>query len=225
MQFTKVMTGLMSVAALTALSGSAAMADKIGSVSTSTPDTVVFTSSGLGGTTDALNVTYVDGNWSPNAGHGAGAAPVKFSLSATGGSSTSLGGSDLKETFTSGTFSIMNGATDVLSGTFKGGVLTSFNPSLGFSSATYDLGSAALGADGSLGSGSLEFVFDPGQGFNTTGGYLHNFTASDSATFSGVPASAVPEPATVAPFALGGLGLFALAFRARKTKHANCLSA
>lgn len=225
MQFTKVMTGVMGVVALAAMSGSAAMADKIGSVSTSTPDTVVFTSSGLGGTTDALNVTYVDGAWLPFAGHGLGATPVKFTLSATGGSSTSLGGSDLKENFTSGTFSIMNGATDVLSGTFTGGVMTTVTPSLGFSSATYDLGSASLGADGPIGSGSLEFVFDPGQGFDTTGGYLHNFTASDSATFSGVTAAAVPEPATVAPFALGGLGLIGMAFRARKAKQAGGLTA
>ena len=120
----------LAVAALTVLTASAAMADKIGSVSTATPDSVVFTSSGSGGTTDSLNVTYADGVWSPNAGHGVGATPVTFNLSATGGSSTSLGGSDLKETFTSGTFSITNGATDILSGSFTGGVLTTLNPSL-----------------------------------------------------------------------------------------------
>ena len=69
----------------------------------------------------------------------------KFNLSATGGSSTSLGGGDLKETFTSGTFSITNGATDLLSGSFTGGVLTTLNPSLGFATTTYDAASTSLG--------------------------------------------------------------------------------
>lgn len=213
----------MAVSALTVLTASAAMADKIGSVSTATPETVVFTTSGSGGTADSLKVTYADGAWSPSAGHGGPTTitPVKFSLSALGGSSSSLGGSDLLETFTGGTFSITDGSTNYLSGTFTGGKLTTFNNSLGVTSATYDLSSTSLGADGPIGAFSLEFNFDPGQGYDTSGGYLHSFSASDSATFSGVPARAVPEPATVAPFIMGGLGLMGLAFRARKTRRSN----
>ena len=212
----------MAVSALTVLTASAAMADKIGSVSTATPQSVVFTSSGSGGTTDSLSVTYADGTWSPSVGHGGPTTfkPVKFNLSALGGSSSSLGGGNLLESFTGGTFSIADGTTNYLSGTFTGGTLTTFNNSLGVTSATYNLASTSLGADGPIGAFSLEYNFDPGQGYVTTGGYLHSFTASDSATFNGV-APTVPEPATVAPFIMGGLGLMGLAFRARKTRRSN----
>ena len=230
MQFTKVITSLMSAAALTALLGSAALADKIGSVSTSSPNTVNFNSSGSGGTTDTLRVDYTDGDWLPSAGHGGPHVdiyPVHFSLIATGGSSTPdpPASSNLLETFTSGTFSItsiptlaMPSVIDYLSGTFTGATLLTPQDGLNFSSITYDPTSTSLGTDGPQGSGSLEFVFDPGFSYDTSSGYLHSFTASDSATFSG---TAVPETSTIVSLGLLlmlGLGGMVVASRRKACK-------
>ena len=48
-----------------------------------------------------------------------------------------------------------------------------------------------------------------------TGGYFNGFVAGGTGTFSAstVPPAPTPEPATVVPFLMGGLGLLALAVR------------
>ena len=58
-------------------------------------------------------------------------------------------------------------------------------------------------------------------GPSVSGGYLTGFTAGGTSTFSAQAPSTVPEPATVVPFMLGGLGLFGLIVRkTRRTSSA-----
>ena len=46
-----------------------------------------------------------------------------------------------------------------------------------------------------------------------SGGYFNSFKAGGTGTFQARTPAAVPEPATVVPFVLGGLGLLTLAVR------------
>ena len=194
----------------------------IASVTTATSDNTSFTSASGG---DSLVVTYPDGTFASKIGLGTYSS-VAVSLTATGGTtstSASFPGT-FEETFTGGTFSDYFGGTKLLKGTFTSGSIFgkvgSITGGLDISGVTYDADSVALGSfSPSFGTISLTYNVIKPSGYSLVGGKLQSFTATDSGTYSAV--STVPEPATVAPFIMGGLGLMGLAFRARKTRRSN----
>ncbi len=225
MNINKAILGTLSAGALAltlGVSATAAGLNPIASVTTNTVNNTTFTSASAG---DTLVVTYGDGQFASKIGLG-NFTPVAVSLTATGGSTTNLGGGIFKETFTGGTFSDYFGTTKLLKGTFTSGSILgqqgSNTGNIDISGVTYDADSVALGSfSPQNGTISLTYnVIKPG-GYNLVGGKLQSFVATDSGTYSAVEGTAVPEPATVAPFIMGGLGLMGLAFRARKTRRSN----
>ena len=129
-----------------------------------------------------------------------------------------------------GTFSLTNASNTLLSGTFTGGnILTVASGSTTSSitntvnNVTYTGGSYFTNS-GLLNPGSFSISMTSVSPSPVIGedGYLSQFTAGGTGTFSAtLPSTTVPEPATVAPFIMGGLGLMGLAFRARKTRRSN----
>lgn len=124
-----------------------------------------------------------------------------------------------------GTFMLTDSTTgaDLLDGSFTGGNLLS---AIATSSSTASITETANGVTYTGGSYFLNSgLANPGA-FSVsmtsvapsptiTNGYLNAFTAGGTSTFSASlqPAAVVPEPATVVPFLLGGLGLMALIVR------------
>ena len=144
---------------------------------------------------------------------------------------TSGGQMSFTQGLTGGGFTIYNGSgtsgTVLLTGTFQGANLTGVVNSIqagvdtNFMNVAYT-GGSYLSAAGML-TGS-----QPGDKFNfslipvtpalgVTGNTLNSFSSAGNGQFTGVlrPAT-VPEPASIIPFALGGLGLLGLI--ARKTR-------
>lgn len=130
-----------------------------------------------------------------------------------------------------GTFDLSNSGNELLQGTFTGGnILTVVNGSTTSSitntvnNVSYTGGSYFTNS-GLLNPGSFSVSMTSVSPSPVIGddGYLSAFTAGGTSTFSAtVPrVTTVPEPATVAPFIMGGLGLMGLAFRARKTRRSN----
>ena len=128
-----------------------------------------------------------------------------------------------------GTFDLSNAGVELLTGTFTGGnVLTVISGSTTagitntVNNVTYTGGKYFL-SSGLLNPGSFSTTMSSVSPSPTIGddGYLTGFTAAGATTFSATTPAAVPEPATVAPFIMGGLGLMGLAFRARKTRRSN----
>ena len=202
------------------VSATAGTLTPIASVTTATSDNTTFTSSSAG---DSLVVTYPDGTFASKIGLGTYSSVV-VSLTATGGTTSIISPGIFEETFTGGTFSDYFGGTKLLKGTFTSGSIFgkegSITGGLDISGVTYDADSVALGSfSPSTGSISLTYNVIKPSGYSLVGGKLQSFTATDSGTYSAV--STVPEPATVAPFIMGGLGLMGLAFRARKTRRSN----
>lgn len=134
------------------------------------------------------------------------------------------------QALTGGTFLLASsGGSTLLSGTFGGGNL--LVGTLGSDAGTVRntlvnvvyTGGSYFTASGLINPGSFAFSMT---GINpvlsVTNGRFDDFTASGSGTFSASrPSSVVPEPATVVPFVLGGLGLLGLAVRkSRRTSGA-----
>lgn len=224
MKINKAIAGMISTVALMAVAASAAMAQltPIASITTATSNNTTFTSSGGG---DSLVVTYPDGVFVGKVGNGSFLNTLT-NFSATGGSTTSFNSitGAFVETFTGGTFSAISGGNDLLSGTFGSGTILGIvgqqSGGLNVTGVTYAPGSTALPANFSPNGGTISLTYNvilPG-GYAVTGGKLQSFTASDSGVYSAVK-TAVPEPATVVPFMLGGLGLLGLIVR--KTRRTN----
>ena len=137
-----------------------------------------------------------------------------------------VAGDPYEQALGGGTFSLVgsNGA-DLLDGTFTGGNLLSVISTGSTASITNSVnGVTYTGGSDFISSG----LYNPGSfsismtsvspAPTVTNGYLDAFKAGGTSTFSAstVPPAgppAVPEPATVVPFLLGGLGLLALAVR------------
>ncbi len=141
----------------------------------------------------------------------------------------SAAGPSTQELLGPGTFSIVNGGSTLLSGTFAESLLTATN---GASSATVNLLTNSVNYDAidtffpagfSLNNGVLGITITAAHSgsangivVSSTDGTISDFAGNDGINFAAP--RAVPEPGTVASFALGGLGLLALAVRARKPR-------
>ena len=158
-------------------------------------------------------------------------ATLTFTGFSASGIATGAGtGADpFHQELSAGTFTLNDGTTTLLSGSFTGGNLltvasgsTTASITNKVNNVTYTGGSYFL-KSGLLNPGSFSISMtsvSPSPKIGTDG-YLSAFKAAGSGTFSAKTPAAVPEPATVAPFIMGGLGLMGLAFRARKTRRSN----
>jgi len=128
-----------------------------------------------------------------------------------------------KQALGSGSFLLKSSTNvDLLSGSFGGGNILSAAMSSSTSSITntvnnvlYDSIGTYFNASGLLNPGSFSIsMTSVNPAPSVTGGYLDGFSAGGTSTFSAKTAPAtVPEPASVIPFALGGLGLLGLIVR------------
>jgi hypothetical protein len=207
----------------------------------------VFASATAGGTIDQQSVVYTytggaSGQFSTSAGGvftglSGGLVNPNSTLTFTGfgvsGAATGDGSSANPYTqgLGAGTFNLYNGDTTLLSGTFTGGnILTVASGSTTASitntvnNVTYTGGlyytNSGLLNPGSFVTSLLGVNPSPTIGSD---GFLTGFSAGGTTNFSATTprVTTVPEPATVAPFIMGGLGLMGLAFRARKTRRSN----
>jgi len=140
---------------------------------------------------------------------------------------TAVAGNLFDQSLTGGTFDISQGNKVLLTGNFTGadltGLLGSGSKSAFVSSdlhnVTYTGGLfqtlSGIGASSPSNAFSLSFLNIP-NGLSVTNGHLNGFTASGSGQFQAPVPPAVPEPASVVPFALGGLGLLGLIVRKKR---------
>ena len=210
MKYSKVMTGLMSVVALMAIVAGASNAATPGRFGFST----VFSPNTIHSSDPSTYVTVQDNTTLINK------APTKINLcnftEMVSSDDPSFSASDspdatILKPFTLDLSVTPDGGTTqtqkftgVYTDTLINAIQTSADVKLnGPSSLTYDFGNQGV------------YIFNnvtfssPGNSFSETNGSL-----SASVTY----AAAVPEPASIAPFVMGGIGLMGLAFRARKAK-------
>ena len=205
----------------------------------------VFASATAGGTVDQQSVVYTytggaSGKLTTTAGAtftglSGGLVNPGSTLTFTGfsasGAATGDGsaGNPYTQGLGAGTFSLTDASNTLLTGTFTGGnILTVVSGSttasitntvnnVSYTGGSYFTNSGLLNP-GSFVTSLLGVSPSPSVGGD---GYLTSFTAGGTTNFSATTRAAVPEPATVAPFIMGGLGLMGLAFRARKTRRSN----
>ena len=210
MKYSKVMTGLMSVVALTAIVAGASNAATPGRFGFST----VFSPNIINSSDPSTYVTVQDNTTLINK------APTKINLcnftEMVSSDSPSFSASNSPDATISSPFTLdlsvtpdggttqTQKFTGVYTDTLINAIQTSADVKLtGPSSLTYDFGNLGVYTFNNVTFSS------PGNSFSETNGSL-----SASVTY----AAAVPEPASIAPFVMGGIGLLGLAFRARKAK-------
>ena len=136
-----------------------------------------------------------------------------------------------QQALSGGSFSLTadGGSTLLLSGTFDGGNLLTGTTGSTTSSITNTLtnviytGGSYFTASGLSNPGAFSLsMTSVTPTIGITNGHFNDFVAGGTGTFSATtPSSVVPEPATVVPFVLGGLGLLGLVARkARRTSGA-----
>jgi len=222
MKIYKAALGTLTVGALALTVGGSAMAGSLTPIASVTTGTTANTNFTMNSGGDTLTVTYSDATFASKIGLGTTPNNTIVNLSATGGTTSLLGGGVFEETFTGGTFSDYSGGVKLLAGTFSGGTILgtvgAVTGGLDITGVTYDADSVDLGSySPTNGAISLTYNAINPSGYSLTdGGKLNSFTATDSGTYSAV--TAVPEPASIAPFVLGGLGLMGLAARTRKAQ-------
>ena len=217
MKYSKVMTGLMSVVALTAIVAGASNAATPGrfgfstvfspnTIHSSDPSTYVTVQDNTTLINKAptkinlCNFTEMVSSDSPD--YFASDSPNYFASDSPGATIYSPFTLDLSITPDGGTAQTQQ-FTGLYTDTLINGIQTSADVTLtGPSSLTYDFGNL-----GSYTFNNVTFS-SPGNSLSQTKGSL-----AASVTYT-----AVPEPATIAPFVMGGIGLMGLAFRARKAK-------
>lgn len=227
MNIKKAITSLLSIAVLATVG--------VGSASAQTPTSFsgvlngygnVFSYSGATGfsTTPGATFTAQDAFTTDSL------STLTFTGLANDGTLTTNGMGQYTQALTGGSFLLKaSGGNTLLSGTFGGGNL--LVGTLGSDAGTVRntltsvayTGGSYFTASGLVNPGSFSFSMTgikPTLG--VTNGHFNDFTASGSGTFSAAPVSSVvPEPATVVPFVLGGLGLLGLAVRkSRRTSGA-----
>ena len=208
MKYSKVMTGLMSVVALTVVVAGASNAATPGRFGFST----VFSPNIINSSDPSVFVTVQDNVTLINK------APTKINLSnftevVTGEVPSEGPDATISQPFVLDLSVTPDGGTTqtqqfkgVYTDTLINLIQTSSDVVLsGPTSLTYNFGS--------LGSYTFDKVT-----FSSPGNSLSETRGSLAASVTYAPAAAVPEPATIAPFVLGGIGLMGLALRARKAK-------
>ena len=203
MKFSKVMTGLMSVMALTAIAAGATNAATPGQFDFTT----VFTPgpiSSSGGDGNYITITNNSAIEQFTPSQVTLATFMEHSTTPRTGSNIVDSNFDVAVTVTpDGGTSMTEHILGNIKGSFNNNISnlteTTYTPTL-----SYDFG--ALGV----------YTFDT-VSFTAPGIRSSTVPGSLGASVNYAPA-AVPEPATIAPFALGGIGLMGLALRARKAK-------
>lgn len=134
-----------------------------------------------------------------------------------------------QQALSGGSFTLTDGNTLLLAGTFHGGYLLQGQVGSSTSSITNQIndviytGGSYFTASGLSNPGSFVLsMTSVNPKLDVSNGHFNNFQSAGSGTFSATtPSSVVPEPATVVPFILGGLGLLGLAVRkSRRTSGA-----
>ena len=205
MNINKAITGMMTVGVLMGVGAGAAMAQTFSYTTVFTPNPVV--GSGAGNI-----ITITDGAAAAINAGGIGSA---INLSNLKESSTAINpaGSTFTQPFTIAlSITPLTGPTQTqnLTGIFSG----TFNTTQSITMTSFTAPGTATFNFGSLGTytvGNLSFT-QPGPMTTSTSGAI-------AGTVNFTPSSAVPEPASVIPFALGGLGLLGLI--ARKTRRSS----
>ncbi len=155
---------------------------------------------------------------------------LTFTGLANDGLLVSKGGDSYEQSLTGGTFLLKsNSGSTLLSGTFDGGNLLSGTVGSDAGVLRNSLvnvvytGGSYFTASGLVNPGSFSFsLVGAKPTLSVVNGHFNDFTSTGSGVFSASPASSVvPEPATVVPFVLGGLGLLGLVVRkSRRTSGA-----
>ena len=141
------------------------------------------------------------------------------------------GPSSYSQALSGGTFDVEAGGVSLLNGTFDGGNI--LDGTIGSNTPTVKntltnviyTGGTYFTQSGLYNPGSFSISMTSAvPALGVSGGYFNGFQAGGTGTFqaSNAPA-AVPEPATVVPFLVGGLGLLTLAVR--KTRKAASITA
>ena len=244
MKMNQSILGALAAASLLSLGMGAAHADTVGSfTATGSSPLVTFT----GGASGVLSV--------PNAASGGDVAfansPVDGGIlgtvftfgpvSVTGPAITNASGTT-NEALSGGSFALKSGSSTLLSGDFAAsnlsGILGNTSSSVlsfGANSVTYTGGSFLTDAgfhSGDIGSFSLALSgMIPALSESGTPTHFDSFTVGNSTkpggltgTFDVTPAP-VPEATGLVPFALGGLSLFGLVLRGRKSRRASGMTA
>ncbi len=150
-------------------------------------------------------------------------------------STATIGGNTFfNQALSGGGFSILDGSQVLLSGTFTGASLSGAEGSTlagvatNFSGVSYTGGLYASEANITLNGTPVDTfnfqLINSKPSLTVTDGALASFNSAGSGQFTGTQeVPAVPEPATVVPFLVGGLGLLALAVR--KTRKSASITA
>lgn len=229
MNISKAIKGVISTAALMVVAASAAMAQQVtfASVAGGGPGaSTVFTyTGGAGGTFTTTAGSQFSALFSPTL---TTTAPATLTFTGFTASAPATGSGTTIDPFAQGLgaggFTLTGGGNTLLTGTFGSGNILTAVTTASTASITDTVnnviytGGTFFVASGLNNPGSFSISMTSVAPAPTlSGGYLTGFSAGGSANFSATQAPAtVPEPATLVPFALGGLGLLGLI--ARKTR-------
>lgn len=147
---------------------------------------------------------------------------LAFTGLANDGLVVNKGAGNYEQSLTGGTFLLKSsGGSTLLSGTFSSGNLLSGTVGSDAGVLRNTLvnvaytGGSYFTASGLVNPGSFSFsLVGANPTLSVSNGHFNDFTSTGSGVFSASkPSSVVPEPATVVPFVLGGLGLLGLVVR------------
>jgi hypothetical protein len=232
MKIQKAIAGLAAIAALTATAAMPSMASSTFASATTIFSNFQYTSGSTGGLKVAQTNQF-SSDALPALSNSTG--NLNFTgLKNSGTVETVIAGVEYGENLTGGTFTLVNGANTLLTGTFTSAIMQGYvvasndDASVSFFGVAYTGGSYFTAAEGlgyaNPGGLSLALLSNTHLALNHAGTYFSNFNASGTGTFGATP-PVVPEPGTVASFTIGALGLCVLMLRGRKVRSMNGLAA